>query len=269
MTLFLQQKYQKLVAIINKIQRPFIAYSGGTDSSFLLGAAIKILGRNNVLGITATSNIYQKSELKTAKSILKRLHAKHLFIRNNVLKKSSFYLNSSDRCFHCKNELFKKLSGLAKAKNMILCDATNFSDKNDYRPGMKAIKKWKVRSPLFEAGLTKPEIRKLSKKLGLPTWNAPAQACLASRFPYGTKITKHDLNRIEKGELFLQKLGFKNIRIRHHERIARIEIDQQKLANILDKSIRDKIANYLKKLGWIYITLDIEGYRCGSLNIIK
>lgn len=262
-----KNKLIKLEKILKKLGRVLVAYSGGVDSTFLLAAASKILGRENVLAITAVSETYPQSELKQAKTIAKKLKISHTIIRTFELKKPDFRNNPVNRCFYCKDELFSKLSGMAKEKNMILCDATNHSDRNDFRPGKQAAIKWKVVSPLKEAKFLKSEIRYLSRKMKLPTWNAPAQACLASRFPYGTALTKENLRKTELAESYLKRLGVSNLRVRNHGNTARIEVDPDKLPILTSQKNRTNILNYLKKLGWNYITVDLEGYRTGSLNL--
>ncbi|MFH1367810.1 MAG: ATP-dependent sacrificial sulfur transferase LarE [Elusimicrobiota bacterium] len=259
-------KFKALQLKLLQMKRVLIAFSGGVDSTFLLHAAVKTLGRKNVLAVTAVSETYPKSELKLAKKMLKRTGARGIFIRTSELKNSRFASNPRERCFYCKDELFKKLSALAKKNKMILLDATNYSDRTDFRPGRKAAMKWGVKSPIAEAKLTKDEIRKLSRRFKLPTWDLPAQACLASRIPYGVKISTALLAKIEKGEAFIKKLGFTNVRIRSHGNIARIEIDKKQFNKLLDGNIRSKIYACLNKLGWSYVSADILGYRTGSLN---
>lgn len=263
----IRNKYIKLEKILKKLGRVLVAYSGGVDSTFILAAASKILGRENVLAVTAVSKTYPSSELKQAKTIAKKLEISHTIIRTFELKKPNFRNNPVNRCFYCKDELFSKLSRMAKDKNMILCDATNHSDRNDFRPGRQAAIKWKVASPLKEAKFVKSEIRDLSRKMKLPTWNVPAQACLASRFPYGTKLTKEGLRKVELAESYLKRFGISNLRVRNHGNIARIEVDSDRLSILTSQKNRTRILNYLKKLGWNYVTVDLEGYRAGSLNL--
>ena len=260
-------KYSKLRAQLVKYKRVLLAYSGGVDSTFLLHAAVKTLGRENVLAVTAVSETYPKSELVLAKKLVKKLGARHKFIHTNELRNKKFADNPAQRCFYCKNELFSKLAALAKRNKMTLLDASNHSDLSDFRPGSRAGLKWKVKSPLKEIKMTKIEIRKLSKRLGLPTWNMPAQACLASRVPYGMRITKQRLSKIEKGEAFIKKLGFDDVRLRDHGDIARIEFGKGLLRKLAFGGKIEKMSAYLRKLGWHYITVDADGYRTGSLNV--
>lgn len=262
----MKNSFESLQNSLKRYHRVLIAFSGGVDSTFLLHAAVKTLGKQNVLAVTAVSETYPKSELLQAKRMLKKIGARGIFIKTSELKNIKFSSNPAERCFYCKDELFKKLNSIAKKEEMVLIDATNYSDRTDYRPGRKAAAKWKVKSPLADAKITKAEIRQFSKIAKLPTWNLPAQACLASRLPYGTKITPVLLQRIEKGEEFIKKLRFTNIRLRSHGNIARLEVGTSQLSKMMTEPIRAKIAAFLKKLGWKYVTVDIEGYRTGSLN---
>lgn len=251
---------------LSAMKRVLVAFSGGVDSTFLLAAAVKSLGAENVLAATAVSETYPAAELALAKKTTKKLKVKHEIINTSELANKNFSSNPKDRCFYCKDELFNKLSTIAVKNKMVLCDATNYSDLTDYRPGRRAAKKWKVASPLLDSKLTKDDIRLLSRKMNLPTWNMPAQACLASRIPYGTSINPEDLIKIEKGEILLKKAGFPIVRLRHHGDILRIEIDKNKIPLFITPKIQNKIIPALKKLGWRFITLDLEGYRTGSMN---
>jgi pyridinium-3,5-biscarboxylic acid mononucleotide sulfurtransferase len=263
----MKQKLKYLTNELRKFKRALIAFSGGVDSSFLLNFAVNTLGKNNVTSVTAISETYPAEELRRAKRITKKLGVSSIFVKTSELNKKNFYTNPKNRCYYCKDELFGKLAKIAKKTGSVLCDATNYSDRTDFRPGRIAAKKWKVASPLEKAKITKSEIRALSKKMKLETWNLPAQACLASRVPYGTRIEKTSLKKIEKAEAYLRTQGFAVSRVRHHGNIARIEVDKKHLRKMLEPKRLNGIVSYLKKLGWQYITLDIEGYRTGSLNI--
>jgi len=262
----MHNKLIKLNDLLAKCRRVLVAYSGGVDSTFLLAQSIGTLGRKNVLAVTAVSETYPERELKQAKELSARLGVKTRLIHTKELENPDFRNNSVNRCFHCKDELFCKLKIMAKKNKMVLCDATNYSDRSDYRPGRRAAVKWGVKSPLLEAGITKDEIRKSSRKLNLPTWNQPAQACLASRIPFGTAISEKNLKNIEKGEDFLRGLGFGLVRIRDHGEIARIETDKKNIKKLLNINAAQKISLELKKLGWKFISVDIDGYKTGSLN---
>lgn len=257
-------KLKALICDLLRLKRVLIAYSGGVDSTFLVAVAREALGKDNVLAVTAVSETYPRSERKQALSIARRLDIRHRIINTNELRNELFRNNPVNRCFYCKDELFRTLADMARREGMTLCDASNYSDRSDFRPGKKAAAMWKVVSPLDEARLTKLDVRKLSRKMKLPTWNLPAQACLASRFPYGTPLSKKELSRIEKGEIFLKKFIPGDLRLRNHGEIARLEIGAGAMEKVLAN--RTKIAAFLKRLGWRYVTLDIEGYRMGSMN---
>lgn len=241
-----------------------VAFSGGVDSTFLLKVAHEILG-DNVIAVTSVSSTFSKRENKEAEHFAKSIGVKHVFIESEELKNDDFSKNPKDRCYFCKKELFSKVRKVADENDIgFVLDGSNAEDVNDYRPGFQAIKELNIVSPLRDVGLTKDEIRNFSKDMGLPTWDKPAFACLASRFPYGTKITKPKLKKIELAEDFIKKLGVKQFRVRYHENIARIEVLKNDFETILKNS--DKIAKRFKEIGFKYVTLDIEGYRTGSLN---
>lgn len=241
-----------------------VAYSGGADSTFLLKAASAVL-KKKVLAVTADSPTYPKGELVFSKKITAGLGVRHRIIRTAELKDRNFAANPVNRCYFCKKELFAKLKKLSRENKLkVVIDASNASDKNDYRPGSVAGRELKIRSPLQEAGLSKEEIRKLSKKLGLPTWDKPAQACLASRIPYGSRICAKTLARIHKAEAALKEMGFKQLRVRHYAESCRIEVPKSDIPRLTGK--RRQIVDRFKKIGYNYITLDLEGYRTGSMN---
>lgn len=262
------EKLERLQNFLKKMDKVIVAYSGGTDSTFLLKVAHDALGKNAV-AVTAVSDTYPKQELDHTKKQAKKIGAKHIIIKSDEVKNKNFSKNTPKRCYFCKKELYSKIKDLAAAKNIrYILDGTNVDDGKDYRPGVKALAKHGVKSPLKDVKLTKDEIRQLSRKMGLDTWNKPAQACLASRFPYGTKITRKRLKQVELAESFLSGLGLDQIRVRHHDDIARIEVKKDDFKEVLKNAKR--ISQQFKKLGFSYITLDIEGYRTGSLNeVIK
>jgi len=245
-----------------------VAFSGGVDSTFLLKACKDALG-DNLLAVTATSATYPQEELKFAKKIADKLGAKHKIIETGELKDNRFVKNPVNRCYFCKKELFIRLNKIAKENKLdFVIDATNYSDKFDFRPGNKAKEELGIRSPLKEARLTKEDIRALSKKMGLSTWDKPSLACLASRIPYGVKITSDILSRINRAETYLRKIGLKQVRLRHYNGLCRIEVLKSDINKVINK--RDKIIDRLKKLGYNYVTVDLEGYRTGSMNeVIK
>lgn len=262
----LQQKYEKLIEILKELESGAIAYSGGVDSTFLLKIAHDVLG-DNVIGVTAKSSTYPEREYNEAKKYVEQFGIKHITITSEELEIEGFSKNPVNRCYFCKNELFSKVRKEADKLGLKhVLDGSNIDDVGDYRPGMKAATEQGVISPLKEAELTKKDIRELSKKLNIPTWNKPSFACLSSRFPYGNEITVEKLNMVEKAEQFLIDMGFKQLRVRHHGEIARIEVAPEERVYFFDLNILDKIGEELKKIGFKYVTLDIIGYRTGSMN---
>ncbi len=263
----LEEKYQKLRQLLSSLKKVLVAFSGGVDSTFLLYVSKEVLGRNNVLAVIAESPTYPKDEIELAKKLAQALGVDYQVIKTEEFLDQNFVSNPNDRCFYCKRELFMKLNILAKEKGFdCVVDGSNLDDLADYRPGSQAKQELGVRSPLQEAGLRKEEIRQLSKTLGLSTWDKPAYACLASRIPYGTKITQDLLARIEEGEKFLRSLGFKQLRVRHHASLVRIEVENDDLGKIMSPRIMDEIAKKFEELGYTYVTLDLKGYRTGSMN---
>jgi uncharacterized protein len=262
----LQQKFEKLKQILKEVESGAVAYSGGVDSTFLIKVAYDVLG-DKVIAVTATSSTYPIREYNEAKKYIKKFGAKHITIESEELEIEGFAKNPVNRCYFCKTELFTKVRAEANKfgfKNVM--DGSNFDDTSDFRPGMKAAKEQGVISPLKMAGLTKRDIRELSKQLNIPTWNKPSFACLSSRFPYGKEITVEKLTMVDKAEQFLMDMGFKQLRVRHHDEIARIEVDPDERVRFFDLEIMDKIGNEFKKIGFKYVTLDIIGYRTGSMN---
>lgn len=260
-------KIMRLWQILRDMKRVLVAYSGGVDSTFLLKVAVDALGTQNVLAVTAKSPTYQALELKDAVKNAKKIGTRHIIIDTNEIENLNFSSNPADRCYYCKDELFSELKRMAKKECInFVVDGSNRDDTLDYRPGAKAKTKHNVRSPLKEAGFGKEDIRRFSKRLGLETWDKPAMACLASRFPYGEKIEQKKLKRVEKAEDFLQELGFRQVRVRCHDNIARIEVSVKDIKLLNKGALRGKIVQKLKVLGFLYITLDLEGYRTGSLN---
>ncbi|MCK5237787.1 MAG: ATP-dependent sacrificial sulfur transferase LarE [Deltaproteobacteria bacterium] len=243
-----------------------VAFSGGVDSTFLLRVAHDTL-KERAVALTATSPTYLTTELTEAKELALNMGVKHLILDSNELLIPNFADNPENRCYYCKSELFEICR--AKADELELSyvlDGTNIDDRSDYRPGKTAAIEKKVKSPLEDAELTKVEIRFLSKELGLPTWEKPNLACLSSRFPYGTKITEERLQVIAKTEAYLKELGFTQLRVRYHEKTARIEIPGEDLLKITKKDVRELVVKKFKEAGFTYVTLDLEGYRTGSMN---
>jgi uncharacterized protein len=241
-----------------------VAYSGGVDSTFLMKIAHDTLG-DKAVAVIASSETYPSAEVEDAKDLARDLGFRLISIHTDELESEAFARNAPDRCYHCKLELFGKLKEIAAKEGLAwIAHGANVDDLGDYRPGQRAAQELGVRAPLQEAGFTKAEIRELSKKLGLPTWDKPSLACLASRFPYGTRITPDELSKVDKAEQILRNLGFRQVRVRHHDTIARIEIESAEMPRLLD--LREEIVSRFKELGYLYVTLDIEGYRTGSMN---
>ncbi|MFC1674915.1 ATP-dependent sacrificial sulfur transferase LarE [Candidatus Omnitrophota bacterium] len=257
-------KLKKLEGILKGMSSVLLAYSGGVDSTFLLATAHRALGKK-VLAVTAVSATYPQEELDSAKRMAKKLGARHKVIKTNEFADLNFRSNPRNRCYYCKRELFSKLKRIAVRERLnFVADASNISDKKDFRPGRIAKKELAVRSPLQEAGLAKDDIRRLSKKMGLVTWNKPALACLASRVPYGTQISRDILSRVDLGERVLRGMGFKVVRLRHYNGLCRIEVGKDEIPRLIKK--HNQVARQLKRLGYDFITLDLQGYRTGSMN---
>lgn len=264
----LDQKYNRLKDILKSLQSVVIAFSGGVDSSFLISVAYEVLGEK-ALAVTAESSLYPQHEVEEAKNIASKIGIPHETFFSEELTIPEFSKNPPLRCYYCKKELFSKLWGIARKKKFKhVVDGANHEDLNDYRPGIKAGQEWKVVSPLVRAQLNKHEIRELSKKRGLPTWSKPSLACLASRFPYGTNLTPEKLSQVEKAEQFLREMGLKQLRVRHHGEIARIEVAPQEISLFFSSSRKEKIVKKFIQLGFTYVTLDLKGYRTGSMNEI-
>jgi len=259
-----QVKLKQLRQILHALKSCGIAYSGGVDSTFLSKVAYDVLGENAV-AVTATSSTFPKRELDDAKSFAQSIGIPHIIIQSEELDIKRFSDNPPNRCYYCKKELFRKIQQVTRNHHLnVVLDGSNADDQGDYRPGERALRELHIRSPLKEAGLTKQEIRTLSKSMKLSSSNKPAFACLASRFPYNVKITKERLEQVEAAEKYLFSLGIRQCRVRYHEHIARIEVGADELAAIL--TYASKIIKRFKALGFTYITLDLEGYRTGSLN---
>jgi len=262
-----QDKYNLLQQILKNLHKVVVAYSGGVDSTFLLKAAVDTLGSENVLACIGISSSLAKSQYNRAIECARIIGARVEEVEVQEVFDTKYSANNPDRCFHCKSHLYTLLQNIAREKGFdnVVCGC-NFDDMDDFRPGNKAAKTYGVRSPLMEVQMTKDDIRDMSRKLNLPTADIPASPCLASRVIYGLEVTEQRLKQVEEAEDFLRKLGFVEFRVRHHDTIARIEVQPEDLEKITTEPERYKIIEKLKSLGFKYITVDLQGFRSGSLN---
>ena len=262
----LDRKAAHLDARLRSFGSVLVAFSGGADSAYLAWAATRALG-GRALCITAESASYPEHHRQLALAVAGQAGLRHEFVHTAELSRPEYRANPVDRCYYCKDELFSTLTALARARGIaVVVDGNNADDRGDYRPGRKAAREFGVLSPLDEADLTKDEIRILSRAAGLSTWDEPASACLSSRIPYHSEVTDEKLRMIERAETALRELGFRVCRVRHHETLARIEIGQDELARALGPDVRPRIVEAVRAAGFQHVTLDLQGYRTGSLN---
>ncbi len=257
-------RYDALRSILRDMGRVVVAFSGGVDSSFLLAVAVECLG-DRALAVTGVSPSLAASERAEAEALARRLGARHRWIETGEMEQPAYVANGLDRCYYCKTDLFERLRVLARSEGFPwVVEGANLDDLGDVRPGRQAAREQGIRSPLVEAGLDKAAIRELSKALGLPTWEKPAMACLASRIPHGTPVTIERLTQVERAEAALKALGFRSVRVRHHEKIARIELPTDERARLLDPAAGFEAVRAIKAAGYQYVVLDLEGYRPGG-----
>ncbi|HUO32713.1 MAG TPA: ATP-dependent sacrificial sulfur transferase LarE [Bryobacteraceae bacterium] len=262
----LHEKQEKLFSVLRGLDKVMIAYSGGADSAYLAWAAHQVLGAN-ALAITADSASMPESHKRDAEAFVRQFGIPHEYIQTLEFDNPDYLKNDPSRCFHCKDELFTRLEEVGRERGIPnIVYGVNADDLGDYRPGQKAAGIHQVKAPLVEAGLTKGEIRELSRMAGLPTWDRPASACLSSRIPYGTPVTIENVKTVERGEEDLKSLGFRQFRVRYHGELVRLEIAPDELPKALNQEMARKFTALFKGLGFKYVTLDLEGYRQGSLN---
>ncbi len=262
----LQQKQETLFTLLSEMGKVLIAYSGGADSAYLAWAAHRVLG-SDALAVTADSASIPESHKRDAVAFVEQFGIPHRFIETREFDNEEYTRNDPNRCFHCKDELFIRMDELGKELGVAaIAYGVNKDDTSDFRPGHKAAQKHEVRAPLLEADLVKAEVRALSRLAGLPTWDRPAAACLSSRIPYGTEVTRENIKVVELGEEALARLGFRVYRVRYHGQLARIEIGRDELHKALTPEMAETLSKTFRELGFQYVTLDLAGYRQGSLN---
>ncbi|KPK34697.1 MAG: hypothetical protein AMJ65_17995 [Phycisphaerae bacterium SG8_4] len=265
--MMVEKKYEELQDILRGLGKIVVAYSGGVDSTYLLKAAVDTLGPDNVLACIGVSASLARSQYDQAIKSAELIGAEVMETQVDEVADSNYAANKADRCFHCKSHLYGILVQIAKDKgyDCVVC-GSNFDDKDDFRPGNRAAKVFGVHCPLMDAELSKPEIRQLSKQVGLPTAEMPASPCLASRVSYGLEVTEQRLGQIEEAEDYLRGLGLLEFRVRHHDTVARIEVNPQDIEKVTTEPIRSQIVEKLKSLGFKFVTVDLQGFRSGALN---
>lgn len=257
-------KYAQLIETLGEMESALVAFSGGVDSALVLKVATDVLG-DRAIGATGLSQSYAAEEMAEAKAVAEQIGARHIMVSTMELTDPRYANNTHQRCFFCKSELYTKLQETAKELNLrVVVDGTNADDVGDFRPGLRAATQLGVRSPLQEVGMTKSEVREIARELEIPIWNKPAAACLSSRFAYGDPITVEKLKQVGAAESFLRSLGYRGFRVRHHDTVARLEFPAELIPELLERS--DEIVQGVKAAGYQYVTIDLEGYRLGSMN---
>ncbi len=264
----LEEKQRKLENSLRRVDSLLVAFSGGVDSAYLAYAAHRVLG-SRMLAVTALSPSYAQHDREEAEQIVARVGIPHEFVRTDEVENPAYRANNPDRCFFCKDELFDRLDEIAADRHFAaVAYGMNVEDQGDWRPGQEAARRHRVLAPLLEAGLRKEEIRELARNADIPVWDRPASACLASRIAYGIEVTPERLESVEQGEAALRRLGFRQFRVRHHDELVRIEIAPEELQLALDPEMAKQFLEIFKSLGFRFVTLDLEGYRQGSLNLV-
>ncbi|BBL78533.1 7-cyano-7-deazaguanine synthase [Rubrobacter xylanophilus] len=260
-----ERRIRELEAIVAPHGSALVAFSGGVDSSLALAVAVRALSRERVLAVTSCNETYLPSELEKAREFAASLGVKHEVVETRELDDPNYASNPTNRCYFCKSTLYTELGRMARERGYgCVVDGANADDEGDWRPGRKAARELGVLSPLAEAGVGKDEVRRLARHLGLPTWDKPALACLSSRFPYGQRITPEKLSQVARSEEFLRSRGFRQVRVRHHGEVARLEVAEEEMERAF--RMREEISSALREAGFAYVALDLSGYRSGSLN---
>jgi uncharacterized protein len=261
------QKHERLRSLMGEMESVVVAFSAGVDSTVVLKVALKVLGREKVLAATGVSPSLPQRELQSVKDLAALMDAPLALVGTDEVNKPEYAANPTNRCYHCKTELYTRLTSVARERGFAaVVNGVNADDVGDWRPGMQAAREWEVRAPLLEAGLNKADVRALARELGLPNWSKPALACLSSRVPYGTPVTVGVLSQIERAEAFLYDRGFTGFRVRHHQRVARIEGSPADMRRLIDEPLRSEVVEAFKALGYTYVALDLQGFRSGSGN---